>query len=192
VAILTNKGEIIMATTSILQYLETTGFNALPAGGTLPVGLDALNRRQTESFIAGGTLTVGDWVAFDLSAASNEIAAITVVRADLNAGAAATITSTASIIVGVVVAADNSQGTLNAGDRVKVVTRGFVDAKIDNSGAAIKVGDFLAGSATPGLCDPYAAADLVPPIGILCVAAAGGSAGGAILTRRVYVLPAFT
>ena len=181
-----------MATTSILQYLETTGFNALPAGGTLPVGLDALNRRQMESFIAGETMAVGDWVAFDLSAASNEIAAITVVKADLNAGAAATITSTASIIVGVVVAADNSQGTLTTGDRVKVVTRGFVDAKIDNSGAAIKVGDFVAGSATAGLCDIYAAADLVPPIGILCVAAAGGSTGGAVLTRRVYVLPAFT
>ena len=181
-----------MATTSILQYLETTGFNALPAGGTLPVGLDALNRRQTESFIAGGTLAVGDWVAFDLSAASNEIAAITVVRADLNANAAATVSTTAGIIVGVVIAADNSQGTLLIGDRVKVVTRGFVDAKIDNSGAAILVGGFLAGSNTPGLCDPYAAADVVPPIGILCVAAAGGSVGGAVLTRRVYVLPAFT
>lgn len=53
-----------MATTSILQYLEKTGYNALPSGGTTDVGLDALNRRQVETFIAGEDLAVGDWVAF--------------------------------------------------------------------------------------------------------------------------------
>jgi hypothetical protein len=192
VATLTNKEKFIMATTTILQYLEKTGYNALPSGGTTDVGLDALNRRQVESFIAGEDLVIGDWVAFNINAASIEKASIEVVKADLNANAGAGVTTTAGIIVGVVLAADNSQGTTTLGSRVKVVTRGFAKGRVDNSGAAIGKGAFVAGSNTAGLCDPYAAADVVPPIGVLCAAAAGGSTGGAVLLLDVYVLPAFT
>lgn len=181
-----------MATTSILQYLEKTGYNALPSGGTTDVGLDALNRRQVETFIAGEDLAVGDWVAFNLAAASIEEASIEIVKADLNANAAAGTTSTASIIVGVVLGADNSQGSTTSGSRVKVVTRGFAKAKVDNAGAAQQIGDFVAGSNIAGQCDPYVAADVVPPIGVLCEPAAGGGVGGSPLTLDVYVLPAFT
>ena len=41
-----------MATQNIIQYLETSQYNALPSGGTVAVGIEAMNRRQIETFIA--------------------------------------------------------------------------------------------------------------------------------------------
>lgn len=44
-----------MATSTLVQYLQ-------PGEGA-----DASSRRQVETFIAGGTIAAGDWVAFDTS-----------------------------------------------------------------------------------------------------------------------------
>ena len=73
-----------MATQNIIQYLETSGYNALPAGGTLPVGVEAMNRRQIETFISGGAIAANDLVALDFSATGDGTIGITVVKA--NAG----------------------------------------------------------------------------------------------------------
>ena len=56
-----------MATQNIIQYLETTQYNALPSGGTVPVGIEAMNRRQIETFISGGAIVLMIWYVLTLA-----------------------------------------------------------------------------------------------------------------------------
>ena len=70
-----------MATQNLIQYLETSGYNALPAGGTIPVGKEAMNRRQIETFISGAAIAANDLVALDLTATGLGTQGITVIKA---------------------------------------------------------------------------------------------------------------
>jgi hypothetical protein len=75
-----------MATSTLIQYLEQSGVTGL--GVSAPVGADASNRSQTETFLAGGTIAAGDFVSLDTSkTGANK--ALFVVTVDTSAGAVA-------------------------------------------------------------------------------------------------------
>ena len=142
-----------MATQSLIQYLETSQTDGF--GASVPVGLAAMNRRQTEVFLAGEALDAGDWVALDLTAASDEVASITIAKADSNKGAGAGVTSQASIVVGVVLGPaserdDDGSGGVVSGGQASVCIRGICEAKTDGSGVAIAQGDVLTADSTAG------------------------------------------
>lgn len=161
-----------MATSSLIQYLEGTD----AAGVTL--GLTPSNRRVEETFIASSAITVGQWVALDLTTTlSDGDKSLKVAPADGNGGAGAGVTSLNSVVVGV---------ALNAaavGDKVEVVTRGMCEASVTEAGAGINVGDALQISNTAGVAAITTGA-LVPVCGFLvdALAAAAGTQ-----TRTVYV-----
>jgi hypothetical protein len=71
-----------MATSTLIQYLETTAVTGL--GVSVGVGAASMNRRQTETFIAKENLLVGDFVAFDLAATADGDVSIGVFKADGN------------------------------------------------------------------------------------------------------------
>ena len=104
-----------MATQNIIQYLETSQYNALPIGGTVPVGIEAMNRRQIETFIASEAIAVGDTVALDFSKAGSGDKGIFVVKCDQG-------TATKKCGVGVAISAATA-----AGDTVDAVIAGMVD-----------------------------------------------------------------
>ena len=54
-----------MATQTLIQYLETSAVTGL--GVSVPVGAGTMNRSQTETFVAGGAISQGDWLALDTS-----------------------------------------------------------------------------------------------------------------------------
>jgi hypothetical protein len=161
-----------MATSTLIQSLDGTF-----ADGT-SAGLTPSNRRVEEIFIASSTISVGQWVALDLTVANSDgDKSLKVVPADGNAAAGAGITSTASVVVGVALTA------AAAGGKVEVVTRGMVEASVTESGAGINVGDALQISNTAGVAVLTTGA-LVPVCGFLvdALAAAAGTQ-----TRTVYV-----
>ena len=140
-----------MATQNIIQYLETSGYNALPAGGTLPVGVEAMNRRQIETFISGGAIAANDLVALDFSATGDGTIGITVVKA--NAGSVDSIAA-----IGFALGT-----TTGAGETVDVTIAGIhVSA---NVAGAVAKGDRLSISAVAGQADTYVNSDTVPVLG---------------------------
>jgi len=56
-----------MATTDIIQYLETSAYSALPGGAAEAVGVRSLNRRKVETFIATEAIAIGQVVSLDAS-----------------------------------------------------------------------------------------------------------------------------
>ncbi len=161
-----------MATSSLIQYLEATD----AAGTTL--GLTPSNRRVEETFIASSAITVGQWVALDLTTTlSDGDKSLKVAPADGNGGSGTGITSLNSVVVGVALTA------AAAGDKVEVVTRGMCEASVSESGSGINVGDALQISNTAGTAVITTGA-LVPVCGFLVdtLAAAAGTA-----IRTVYV-----
>ena len=161
-----------MSTSSLIQYLQATD------GSGTTLGLTPSNRRVRETFIASAPITVGQWVALDLTVAlSDGDKSLKVIPADGNASAGATITSIASIAVGV---------ALNAaavGEKVEVVVRGMVDASVTEAGAGILIGDALQISNTAGVAAITTGA-LVQSCGFLVDVLA---AGAGTATRTVYV-----
>ena len=145
-----------MATQNIIQYLETSQYNALPAGGTIAVGIEAMNRRQIETFIAGAAIAANDLVALDFSKTSDGEIAITVVKADSG--------STDSIAV--VGFALNAAAA--AGETVDVTIAGL--HKSANVAGAVAKGDRLSISAVAGQADTYVNSDTVPVIAYACEA----------------------
>jgi hypothetical protein len=180
-----------MATSTLIQYLETSQTDGF--GASVPVGLAAMNRRQTEVFLAGEALAVGDWVALDLTAASDEVASVTIAKADSNKGAGAGTTSTASIVVGVVLAPattrdDDGSGGVVSGGQAVVCVRGICEAKTDGTGTAIQRGDFLFPSATAGKAVKAQYTGAAPySVRAVCGAAVDGTALDG--TSSVYVMP---
>ena len=90
-----------MATSTLIQFLE-----AGEAG-------DTSNRRQTETFLANGAITKGDWVQVDTTKTGAD-RTLFVVEAGGNA-------TGNGLVVGV------ATQTVIAGDRVKVVVQGYVE-----------------------------------------------------------------
>ena len=131
-----------MATSTLIQRLEST---ALVASTTVPGSYtsvetpDVSNRRQVETFIAGATVTVGDWLEFDTSATGAARVA-TVVQASANG-------SQNPLVVGVCLGSAESSGALTAGSKINVVVAGYMETANVTAGAA---GVPLGVSATAG------------------------------------------
>lgn len=166
-----------MATSTLLQQLGVSadGF-----------GSSTSNRRQVETFILGGTVSVGDVVALDLSQSADGDKGLIVVRAD-------TAVATATMAVGVVLRGLDYSATgsvlLTSGYRVEVVTRGLVSANVDGTTVA---GSRLIVGATAGqlLVAPdivESGAATVPQRPIVAIAAEADTANVA----KVYVLANF-
>lgn len=107
-----------MATSTLIQFLD--------AGEAS----DTSNRRQIETFIAGGAIAKGDWVQPDLSKASGDEMLYAI-----EAAGVATKGNPGAIGVALAAAA--------AGDQVRVVVSGYV-AEANVAGAVV-AGDSLVG-----------------------------------------------
>jgi hypothetical protein len=115
-----------MATNTILQSLnDSTAFGGVSTTGTS-------NRRQVETFLAGGTIAVGDAVAIDLSKTDSDKVLYVV---EATAG-------TKALIIGIAISA------AAANEPVQVVVSGYVASADVATG--VTAGAQLAGSATAG------------------------------------------
>ena len=133
-----------MATSTTLQYLDHQNKDSET------YGITASNRRQIETYIAGGTIAANDLVAFDFSKSTDAEIALTVVKADSG--------STDSIAV-----VGFALGGASAGEKVDITVAGIhVSA---NVAGAVAKGDRLSISATAGQADTYVNSDTVPIIG---------------------------
>ena len=151
-----------MATQNIIQYLETSQYNALPSGGTVPVGIEAMNRRQIETFIASEAIAVGDALSLDLAQANNGDKAIFVMKAD-------TGTNSKRCGIGIAISAAAA-----AGDTVDVCIGGMAEAKVK---AGTAVGDRLSiFNTTAGVLEPYQNTFEDPILAVAGAAEAGGTA----------------
>ena len=144
-----------MATSTLIQYLNTTGADGVD------IGLGVSHRRQIETFISGEAIVAGDVVALDL------------VTAALTAGQRATQIRQASTnaartaVVGVALSA-----AAGAGEKVQVCIAGVCSAKV----LAMAQGDVLTVTATAGSMDTITAATAPQVAVALETAAAPGSA----------------
>lgn len=130
-----------MATSTLIQKLDETAFESsktVPGSYTAVSTPDVSNRRQVETFIAGGTIAVGDAVALDVSK-SGAAKALTVIEAPANSGA---------LVVGVCIGSADSDGSLTAGSKVNVVVTGYVTSADVETGVA--AGQALVVGATAG------------------------------------------
>lgn len=140
-----------MSTQNIIQYLETSQYNALPSGGTTPVGVGAMNRRQVETFIAAEAIAANDLVSLDLSKTGDGDKGIYIVKAD-------TGTATDKCAIGFAL-----NGATAAGETVDVTVAGIhVSANV----ATVVAGDTLCVGSTAGRASIYANTDVVPIIAI--------------------------
>jgi hypothetical protein len=141
-----------MSTQNIIQYLETSQYNALPSGGTTSVGVGAMNRRQVETFIAAEAIAANDLVSLDLSKTSDGDKGIYIVKAD-------TGTATDKCAIGFAL-----NGATAAGETVDVTVAGIHEsANVDGATAA---GDTLCIGSTAGRASIYLNTDVVPIIAI--------------------------
>jgi len=143
-----------MATSNLIQKLDAT---ALQTSTTVPGGYqtvstpDVSNRRTIETFIAGATVVVGDFVQFDTSKTSAPERVLTVIQA--------TAVATGNpLVVGVVLGSAESTGALTVGSKINVVIGGLAEkANVD---AAVVAGSPLAVDTTAGRAHIAVAADV--------------------------------
>jgi hypothetical protein len=140
-----------MATSTLIQRLDST---ALVASSTVPGGYDVVttpdvsNRRQVETFIAGATVVVGDWLQFDTSATgANRV--LTVIQAGANG-------TGNPLVVGVCLGSAETDGTLTVGSKINVIVAGYSEktncafgggSPVNAAGIALTVGAAGAGQA---------------------------------------------
>jgi len=136
-----------MATSTLIQFLG-------PGEGAATV-----NRRQVETYIAGGTIAAGDWVALDTGKTGAD-KALYVIATPAVAGR--------GNVAGVALAAASS------GDKVDVVIGGYVGAAKVAAGTAQHAS--LTTSATAGTAVTYATGTHTGtgPCGVALTAEAGG------------------
>lgn len=147
-----------MATQNIIQYLETSQYNALPSGGTVPVGVEAMNRRQIETFIASEPIGDREAVAFDITKFADGDKMIHVKRADGN-------DTERTAFVGIALSSAAA-----AGDTIDVCIAGLCQAKTDG---LVTKGSALSVFTTPGELKNYSNADVLPPVAYACADDAG-------------------
>jgi len=110
-----------MATSTLIQRLDGTAFESsktVPGSYTAVSTPDVSNRRQVETFIAGATVAVGDWVQFDTSK-TDELKVLTVIPGGV------TIATGNPLVVGVVLGSAETDGSLTAGSKINVIVSGF-------------------------------------------------------------------
>lgn len=150
-----------MATSTLIQYLET-----VDAVTGAQLGPSPSNRRQIETFIAGGTVAVGDWVALDATK-TGATKAVTVIKA----GAAA---NGNPLVVGVCIGSAESTGALTVGSSVNVVVAGYVASA--NTNGAPAAGQPLVVQTVAGAADAAGAGITAPPCGAVLADLGGGKA----------------
>lgn len=139
-----------MATQNIIQYLETEQYSALPGGSNVAVGVQAMNRRQIETFIASEAISAQDVVAFDITKTADGDKMVHVVKADGN-------DADRVAVVGVALEAAAAEG-----DTLDVCIAGICEAKTD--GSVAKGDRLIADATTPGAFHTADAADVLPII----------------------------
>ncbi len=158
-----------MATSTLIQKLDGTALvpSSSPPGSYSVVATpDVSNRRQVETFLAGATVTLGDWVAWDTTKTGAERALFVV--------PAATFANGNPLVVGVVLSSAESTGALTAGSKINVVISGYCEnAKVDNAVAAAGVA-LVVDATGAGIANALAAADTSPACGVSLEAAAAG------------------
>jgi len=166
-----------MATSTLIQYLETT--TNLAAGGTTQVGVSPGNRRQVETFLTETAITVGQLVALDgaklATDASGGLTMATVITADFNSA------PVRKMVVGVAIEAVT--GTATSPQFIKVCVRGVVTGVVTTGVTAVGQTLILDAAGGAGACQGQATqvdeggaaiVPLGPAIGYaLTVAAAG-------------------
>jgi len=139
-----------MATNTLIQKLDATAFvsntTGSPGSYTSVAIPDVSNRRQVETFIAGATVVVGDWLMFDTSA-TGSARVLTVIQAT-------NVALGNSLVVGVCLGSAETDGLLTAGSKINVVVAGYVEGA--NVDAAVVAGsplvvDTAAGRANVGV-----------------------------------------
>ena len=162
-----------MATQNLIQYLETEQYSALPGVSNVAVGISAMNRRQIETFIAGGTITANQLVAIDLTETGLGVQAATVVPANNGSG---------NTIIAVGFALNDAA----EGENVDVTIAGVHETADIKAAQSIAAGDRLVVSDSAGDAAEYANTDVVPIIGYAMTAASGSP-----LTCSVFVIKQF-
>jgi len=158
-----------MATSTLIQRLDT---NALVPSSTIPGGYDLVstpdvsNRRQIETFILGGTVAVGDWVALDTTQPDADKALFVI-----EAGAAA---NGNPLVVGVVLSSAETTGALTSGSRVNVIVAGYA-ASANTNGAPV-AGQPIVVQTVAGAADAAGAGITAPPCGAVLADLGGGKA----------------
>ena len=137
-----------MATSTLIQFLG-------PGEGAA-----TSNRSQVETFLAGGTIAAGDWVAFDTTKTGAD-KLLTVIEAGTSANGNATV-------VGVALAA------ATVGQNVDVVVSGYAAAA--NTNGAPGAGSPLVVQTVAGAADAAGAAISAPPCGVALAASVANKA----------------
>ena len=158
-----------MATATTLQYLEQTD----SSGTAYSVGTS--NRRQIETFIADGSIGLGDVVTFDVVATGGSEVVLKVIEAAADKSA-----------IGVAL------NDAEAGERVNVCLSGICEAQVEganNAGnSAIAAGDYLCLGDTAGTLYKFTAgADAVPH----AIAVDTAGSGDAAAQKTVIFLKQF-
>lgn len=137
--------------------------NYLRAG----IAATASDRAEYQTFLAGGTITKGQWVAFDNSkTAANKT--LYVVAADV-------VANGNPRVVGVAMHA------ASAGGKVKVCIAGYCAVASVTTGVAADA--LLCIDTTIGRADTYTAADLAGPVGV-CLTLAASHVSDVIVKRQ--------
>lgn len=149
-----------MATSTLVQFLE--------AGEPSSV----MNRRQTETFLAGAAITAGDWVQVDASKTDADKVLYAI-------QAAGTFALGNPLVVGVALTSAAA-----AGDTVEVCIAGYVAeanvaAAVNAAGIALVVDNTAAGRAVA-----LAAADTAGPCGVSLAAASVGNVGAVLVYKQ--------
>ena len=151
-----------MATSTLIQKLDAT---ALTTSTTVPGGYqvvstpDVSNRRQVETFIAGATVAVGDWLQFDTSKSSAPERVLTVIQASANG-------TGNPLVVGVCLGSAETTGALTVGSKINVVVGGLAEkANVANAVAAAGVA-LTVEAAGAGQAVAITAADTGPACGV--------------------------
>jgi hypothetical protein len=158
-----------MATNTNIQYLEATGKDEL--GATVSVGAGTSHRRQVETFIAGGSITAGDCVVFDVSK-TDAARVLTVIQSPATAGQ--------SLVCGFAL------NTAASGEKVSVVVEGYMENANVVSGVLTSVSLTTSG-VTAGRALTYASGThtATAPFAVTLEAASVGN------TADVWVLKRF-
>jgi hypothetical protein len=160
-----------MATSTLIQRLDST---ALVTSTTVPGGYqtvttpDVSNRRQVETFIAGATVVVGDWLQFDTSKTGAE-RVLTVIQASANGLGN-------PLVVGVCLGSAETTGALTVGSKINVIVGGYAEkANVANAVAAAGV-PLTVEAAGAGQAVALTAADTASACGVTLGAPVGNVA----------------
>ncbi len=160
-----------MATNTIIQYLETSAYPADQRDGSSEaVGFSVMNRRQIETFVAGGTIAANQLVALDLSQTGLGVKCATVVPANSTSG---------NTVIGIGFALNAAED----GENVDVTIAGVHETADIETGESIAIGDRLCVSDTAGDAREYVNGDTIPIVAYALTAESGGTCSAFVIKQ---------